>query len=86
MPDVLSEIEQLPAGIFSAEVCASSTTMQSTTPSSTYYHPQLIQLIQQPPPEHINAVHAVHEAEALVQGMRQALVKLNNSWHRHSYS
>ena len=49
--------------------------MHSTTPGSTYYHPQLIQLIQEPQPEHDADVHAVREAEALVQDMRQALTQ-----------
>ena len=42
-------------------------------PASTYYHQRLIQLIQQPPPEHDIAVRAVHGAEALVRDMQQAL-------------
>ena len=49
--------------------------MQSTRPASTSYHPQLIQLIQQPPPDYDIAVRAVHGAEALVQDMKQALMQ-----------
>ena len=45
------------------------------TPPSTYYHPRLIQLIQQPQPEHDDAVRVVRKAEALVQDMRQALAQ-----------
>ena len=44
-------------------------------PASFYSHPRLIQLIQQPQPEHDDAVCAVHEAEALVQDKRQELVQ-----------
>ena len=51
--------------------------MQSTPPASTYSHPQLIQLIQQPQPEHDAAVRAVHAAETLVRDTRQALVHAN---------
>ena len=50
-----------------------SSAMQSSTPARGYYHPRLIQLIQQPQPEYENAVDAVHEAEALVRDMRQTL-------------
>jgi hypothetical protein len=49
--------------------------MQSTTPPSTYSHPRLIQLIQQPQPEHDDAVRVVRKAEALVRDMRQALIQ-----------
>ena len=44
-------------------------------PASAYSHPQLIQLIQQPPPEYDIVVRAVHGAEALVQDMQQALMQ-----------
>ena len=47
--------------------------MKPATPA--YSHPLLLRTIQRSPPEHINAVHAVHEAEALVRDMRQALVQ-----------
>merc|ERR1712166_1510659 len=50
-------------------------TMQTTSAGSTYYHPRLIQLIQQPQPEHDAAVRVVHKAEALVQDKRQELVQ-----------
>ena len=50
-------------------------TMQLALAASRYYHPRLIQLIQQPQPEHDAAVRVVHKAEALVQDMRQALAQ-----------
>ena len=48
--------------------------MQSST-LATYSRPRLIQLIQQPQPEHDAAVDAVHKAETLVRDMRQALAQ-----------
>ena len=49
--------------------------MHSATSPSVYSHPRLIQLIQEPHPEHDAATRAVHAAEALVQDMGQALVQ-----------
>ena len=49
--------------------------MESTAPASAYSHPQLIQLIQHPPPEYDIAVGAVQGAEALVRDMQQALMQ-----------
>ena len=37
--------------------------MQSSTPASTYYHPRLIQLIQQRQPEYDDALDAVQDAQ-----------------------
>ena len=47
--------------------------MESTAPASTYSHPRLIELIQQPQPDYDAATRAVHAAETMVQGMKQAL-------------
>ena len=47
--------------------------MESTAPASAYSHPKLIRAIQ--PPECDIAVHAVHDAEALVRDMQQALAQ-----------
>merc|ERR1712166_1512853 len=58
--------------------------MQSTAPTSCYSHPRLIQLIQQPHPEHDVAVLAVHAAEALVQETQQALVQAEQQRHSRS--
>jgi len=58
--------------------------MLSATPASTYSHPRLIQLIQEPQPEHDSAVRAVHKAEALVQDMRQALRQAEQKRHSRS--
>merc|ERR1712166_792436 len=58
--------------------------MQSTAPTSSYSHPRLIQLIQQPQPEYDAAVLAVHAAEALVQEMQQALVQAEQQRHSRS--
>ena len=60
--------------------------MQSSTPTSTYSHPRLIQLIQQPQAEHDAALVAVHEAEALVQDMRQALAQAEQQRHSRSHA
>jgi len=49
--------------------------MQTTSACSTYSHPRLIQLIQQPQPEHDAAVRVVYNAEALVRDKRQELVQ-----------
>ena len=46
--------------------------MQPATPAS-YCHPALLRRIQHPPPEYNVAVLAVHDAETLVQDMKQAL-------------
>ena len=54
--------------------------------SSTYYHPRLIQLIQQPQAEHDAAVRAVHKAEALVRDMRQALAQAEQQRHSRSHA
>ena len=46
--------------------------MQPTAPAS-YCHPTLLREIQQPPPEYNVAVHAVRDAQTLVQDTKQAL-------------
>ena len=60
--------------------------MHSAASASTYSHPRLIQLIQEPQPEHDAAVRAVHAAEALVQDMQQALVQAEQPEQRYSRS
>ena len=47
----------------------------SLTRPTTYRHPELLQAIQQPQPDHDVAARAVRTAEALVREMEQALVQ-----------
>jgi hypothetical protein len=50
--------------------------MQQCTPApARYCNPRLIELIQQPPPEYDNALDVVHDAQALVRDMKQALAQ-----------
>jgi len=49
--------------------------MESTTQAITYWHPQLIQTIQQPLPEYDAALDAVHAGRTLVRETRQALAQ-----------
>ena len=49
--------------------------MESTTPSSTYWHPKLIQTIQQQRPDYNDALDAVQAGRTLVRDMRQALAQ-----------
>ena len=49
--------------------------MESTTQPRTYWHPKLIQTIQQPLTYYNDALVAVHVGRTLVRDMRQALAQ-----------